>query len=84
MGLQMNYNTEVQMLTESKSGMFTLTTKDGRVILLLSIHEIPETIQNHSLPLRHTHCPCDTPITPATHPLPLRHTHACTIRIVRQ
>jgi hypothetical protein len=31
-GLQMNYNTEVQMLTEAEDGTFTLTTKDGRNI----------------------------------------------------
>ena len=31
MGLQMNYNTEVTMLTEAEDGSFTLSTKDGRV-----------------------------------------------------
>ena len=31
LGLQMNYNSEVQMLTEMEDGSFIMTTKDGRV-----------------------------------------------------
>lgn len=30
-GLQMNYNTEIQRLTEMPGGGFVLTSKDGRV-----------------------------------------------------
>lgn len=36
LGLQMNYNSEVQKLYEAEDGTFTLTTKDGRVSLHIS------------------------------------------------
>ena len=33
MGLQVNYNSEVQKLIEADDGSFTMTTRDGRVRL---------------------------------------------------
>ena len=31
LGLQVNYNSEVQRMIEAEDGTFTLTTRDGRV-----------------------------------------------------